>query len=329
MAFLRLQNKIWHIIYLDDGKRKSFTTKTEKKNLALGMLKSFNAQRTLKLPFEIYKPVEKIIFSVALEDFLSLRENEKTKSNYRQAFKRFTLLFDDREVNLYSSDDFTKFYRILKKDGLSQNTIAHYSSHLSIIFNWLVEKKYIKDNPVPFVNHEKKEVNPVPLWHYDLIRRHYFIRGQFKQFDLFSLIFLCALRITEAINVCGEDFDISGQTVHIRNSKGKRIDSIPMTRDIEEHLSQMDLHQGRLFDYASKDSVKSTWKTVNRFYGFEGNTIHGLRKARSSQLANAGVTALFHQTFMRHRDYRTTQRAYTKVNLDIMRKEINEKLEKN
>ena len=324
MAFLRLRHKVWHIVYKDRGKQKSFTTGTDKKNLALGMLKSFNAQKTLKLPFEIYKPQEKIVLSVALEEFLSLRDNEKTRENYRQAFKRFTLLFDDKDASLYSNDDFVKFYGILKKEGLSPNTVANYSRHLSIIFNWLVEKKYVRDNPVPFVQPEHKEANPIPLERLGLVSMDLFKRSMFKQLDFIQLTFLCALRITETIHLQVDDFDMTNNLIYIRNEKGKRTDTIPMLEDIKNYLLQIDLPDGRIFDYAGRDSFKTWSRLLKKFdlnYSF-----HSLRKARGSQLANAGVEPLFLQKFMRHKKLETTMRFYVRIDLDKMRNGIDDKL---
>lgn len=335
MAFLRARGKrnIFHIVYYDEfGTKKSFSTRTDKRSKAKKKLEIFEAQKTLGLPFEIYsenKP-KRIIFSNAVKEFLLSRDGcaEATLKAYQSAVTSWIKIIGNLSINSYTPDHFKRFDHKLAKDKKAQATCANYSRHLFIIFAWLVKKKYLKENPITQIRAANKEVNPVPVNHYDLIRRYYFLKGQFKQLDLFTLTFLCAFRITEAINCCGEDFDIPNQIVHIRNAKGKRIDKIPMTEDIEEYLSQMDLHEGRLFDYASKDSVKSTWKTVNKFYDFKGNTIHGLRKARGTQLANAGVTQLFLQTFMRHTDYRTTKKYYIKINRDIMRKEINEKLRK-
>ena len=183
----------------------------------------------------------------------------------------------------------------------------------------------LKRNEIDGEKIVEKIDRPIPLERFQLIQRYYFIRGMFKQFDFFSLIFLCALRKSEAIQMRGEDFDLKKKIIHIRNIKGKRLDYIPMLQDIEDHLQYMELPEGQLFDYQSKDSPKSTWKTVNNFYGFH-YSIHSLRKARATYLANLGQEPLFVQRFMRHKDFRTTKKSYIEVDIEKARRSMNEKL---
>lgn len=325
MAHLRRQNKIYHIIYSVNGLRKSFSTKTEKKHIAEGLLKQFEAQNTLQLPFEIIKPQPRILLSQALKNYQSTQENENTKSIYGYAARKFIRLFSDRDVTLYNKDDFIDFFTRLRKENLSQATVANYSRHLYILFNYLVKEKYLKENPVTLVRPIVGTVKPITLSEYDVICMDFFKRGMIKQFDFIRLTFLCALRIGEAMNLHGEDFDLKNKLLSIRNSKGKRTDTIPLLDDIINHVVQMDLPPGKIFDYHHRQSFTSTWKRANHRFDFN-NTIHSLRKARGSQLADAGVEPLFLQKFMRHRDFRTTIRYYLKIDIDNMRKGINSKI---
>ncbi len=328
MAYLRKQNKIFHIIYFDDsGVRKSITTKTSSKSLADGMLKKFNAHRTLNLPLNLQNN-HNPLFSAALDEFLATRMKRATatKQIYFFASQKWLRIVGDRPVNKYSKKDCAEFVSSLNE--LSINTAANYTRHLHIIFDWFLLKHYIFENPIERLDELIQEPEPIPEYQFNVICRQLFISGMFKQLDFVKLTYLCAFRISETITACYEDFDIPNKTVHVRNSKGHRIDTIVMLDDICEYVQQMkfDGKTGRIFDYRGRQSASKFWKTVNHKFHFE-NTIHSLRKARGSQLANAGVDILFLQDFMRHKDIRTTQKYYIKINRNKARNHINKKLE--
>ena len=322
MAFLRLQGKIWHVVYYEEGKLKSFTTKQKNRTEANRILRKFSAKKELNISLDMPKS-EKILFSKASKEFLSTKENEETIRSYQCVAGRWIGIVGDKYIHKYSDED-CKFF-LTRLNFLSQNSLASYTRQLSIIFNYFIKLKYIEVNPIKKIKPIDKEPNPAPLREYHLLRRDFFVRGYIRQFDLVSLLYLCALRITEGINLRGEDFDFKNKLIYLRNSKGKRIDMIPMLKDIEEHLSQMEIPKGKFFDYASRDSVKSIWIHANQRYGFH-NTLHSLRKARGTELANSGVEPLFLQKFMRHRDFRTTLKFYVKIDLDKMRENINGKI---
>ncbi len=329
IAYLRKRDRIYHIIYFNEfGERHSFTTKKIKLAQAERELEKFRAKRTLGLPIDEPNRTHKHLFSEVVNEFLNLDKDRspETIKIYKSVNNQWKKLAGDKNLTAYSKDDWKNFKSLLEKSDKAQPTIANYSRHLFIEFQFFLKKKYIKENPITHIKAEDKEPEPIEMFHYNLIRRYYFMRGQFKQFDLVSLLFLCALRITEGINMEGSDFDFKNKIIYIRNRKGKRIDKIPMLKDIEEHLLQMEIPEGRLFNYASRDAFQSTWNTANDYWGFN-DTLHSLRKARGSQLANSGVEPLFLQKFMRHKDIRTTMKFYVKIDLAKMRNGIDDKLE--
>ena len=326
MAYLRLRGSSYHLIYYNEkSERKSFSLKTTNRKKADSLLKQFQAQQVVALPFEIFSQKPKILFSDALLLFLKSRRTvQNTKDSYNYAALSWKIHTGDKYINLYTPEDYD-LYRESISDK-SQATIESYSFQLFVIFNWFVKEKYITDNPIvkPRRN-QQKEVNPIPLNELAIIKRDLFVRGMFKQLDLVTITFLCALRISEALLMEYSDFDFENKVIYIRNVKGNRVDKIPMLQDIKDYCSQLDFSRsGRMFQYAHRQSI-SFWRFVNARYGFR-NTFHSLRKARGSQLANSGVEPLLLRDFMRHHDIRTTLKYYIKIDQDKSREKIDSKL---
>lgn len=327
MAFLRKRNNIFHIVYYDDfGKKKSFSTKTNNRTTANYQLRKFNAQKELNLPFEIYgqDKTERIAFSIAYKEFINSKERTAdTIRSYDGIKNRWIQIVGEKFVKYYTPEDCKKFVTSLSK--LSKNSLESYTRQLSIIFNFFVKKNYISENPIEITKGSLKEPQPMTLGDYEKIRKYFLDRKMIKQYNLVSLIFFNALRVSEGIFMRGEDFDFENKLVYIRNSKGKRIDMIPMLKDAEEFLRTMNMPDGRLFDYTSRDSFKTVWNGARHKTNVT-NTVHSLRKARGTQLANLGVEPLFLQKFMRHRDIKTTLKFYVKMDLNNMRERINGKI---
>src|SRR5690554_2092172 len=124
-------------------------------------------------------------------------------------------------------------------------------------------------------------------------------RGLITQYNLVKLSFLAALRIGEVIRVQGDDFDLKNNLMYVRNSKGKRVDKIPLVKDLRKFVKTLHLN-GKMFEYKSTDAARTFWDTMNKQLGF-GYTHHQLRKTRATELANKGAKPLFLQKFLRHK----------------------------
>lgn len=331
MAFLRKQGKYFHIVYWDKTERKlkSFTTKETNPGTAKGMLKNYEAQRTLNiLPQNLH--TERIQFSKAVELLLFDKEikglPDKTRAAYKTAEKIFINICRDKPIDTYTTFDIKKFIDTLTKEDYSPNTTANYTRHLHAVFNYALKNNYIDRNIMVRTSPVRKEVKPFEPGDLEELLNTLLKRGMKQHHDFVKLAYLCALRISEAVAVEAEDFDLANNTMYVRNSKGKRIDKIPILNDIKKHIKQMDLPAtGRIFKFASKDSIKTFWNTAVKKLNYR-YTFHQLRKTRGSYLANKGIEPLFLQRFMRHKDIRTTLAYYVKIDNEKMRNAMNKRL---
>lgn len=337
MAFIYKpkNSKTFRIGFKVEGKFKSLTTGTTDYSEAKKFKKDFEAKQRLNLFRNDFQRPEDHRFKLsdALQIFLDQKQlAEKSIQSYKTAVDHLVASSGDKYLFQFSNKDFFKLIDRFKKiqtrtkTPLSKNSMANYSRHLFALFNFLVKENFIKENPIRKIAGERKEVEPIPAADLEKILDHLKKKKMIKQFNLIKLIYLCAFRISEAIRAEVEDFDLIRKTVQIKNEKGKRVDLIPMPDDLYQFLLFADLPKaGRLFNYKSTDSTKSFWKNANDACGLK-YSLHQIRKARGTDLANAGVEPLFVQKFMRHNDFRTTQQYYLKIDINKAADDINRKI---
>lgn len=328
MSYLVLRNKIYHIYYYDrlSQKIKSFSTRAKDKATANKILKSFDAKRELNmLPDSFAKKNQMIKLSAALKLFKSQKQNDKTRKAYQTASDHLIASCGDKYVIQYTNIDYFKLLDRFNLLNLSINSRSNYTRHLSSFFNWCVKNEFAKKNIIEKIKSEKKEVEPICAEHLNQIFQNLLERNLMKEYNFVKLLYLTAFRIGELISAHGEDFNIDEEIIFVRNSKGKRIDKIPMLQEIKLHLLEFPPPSGKIFDYKSTNAARIFWYTVNRKLGLNYK-IHQLRKTRGTDLANLGVNPYFLQKFMRHSDIKTTLNYYVKIDLTKMKNEIDSKV---
>lgn len=336
MASLYNRGKYIWIKWYDKNKKKYESLSTKIPNNKEGWLRAkrfkVDVEARIRLSrYEFNYIVNIPILSDALIQFVANKQETtrsklalKTIDIYKNAVKKFIDVAGDKLVTNYTPEDFHKLEANMTANKLSINTQSIYSRQLHSLFNFILKKKWIKTNPIDKIKGEYKDV--IPLSADQLTAIFDYCKPKPEKFIMVKLMYLCALRISEMNAMYKEDFDLVNNLVYIRNIKGKRMDSIPMLSDIKKFIQDEKLvGAGKITVYEHKDSVKSFWANMIKNVGFHSHT-HQLRKTRGTDLANAGVDPLFLQKFMRHRDFRTTQKSYIKIDMVKMTNHIDLKL---
>lgn len=214
---------------------------------------------------------------------------------------------------------------------IAQNTKANYTRHLYSFFQWLVKNKFIKENIIEKFKVEKKIVETIPTEDLQIIFDFLNNHNSKINCDLIKLKYYAAYRAEELLSARAEDFDFKSKIVRINNNKADRLDEIPMVNDLYKHLQQMNIPESGKITKLKYEGLRSFWKRAQSKLIENGlikkeYTLHQLRKARGTDLANQGVGPLFLHKFMRHENIRTTMDYYIKVDLKKMADEINSKL---
>ena len=342
MAFLRKRGKIFHIIYYNRSlhKTEELSTKESNPKIARDMLKDFNAQYRIDPLFLLKRNDKKILFSDAVKLFIADRKRReisaKTEIAYTGASDHFVNICGNKLINDYTILDYDKYLRHFqnglhhKTKKYSKATIANYTRHIFGIFNWCVKENYCSKNII--VRIKPPEANPTPISGDDRkkIYNELIKKKLLKQYYFLHLTYLLALRKGEAVNLRVEDFDIKNKIIYIRNSKGKRIDAIPMLKDIITFWEELKANnflppEGKIFNYQTAHGPDKMWNTVTNDLYLD-HKFHNLRAARATDLANSGVELLFLQKFLRHKESRTTLKHYTKLDIDKMRLNMDKKI---
>lgn len=330
-------SKTFRVGFYDNvtGKKKSVSAKTTDRTKANKFAKDFEARLRLKRYESNFEHPQdhRTKLSEAFKVYLEQKDfSKETVRSFTSIVNNFIGVAGDKFLFQFSKFDYRDLINELTRRNASINTKAIYSRHLFALFNWLIAENFVQANPITRLKGQLTDVKPIPLDDLDKLLNH--LQAKEEQFihhyRLIKLTFLCAFRISEAIRSEAADFDIENKIIMIRNHKGKRQDKIPMVKDIADFLKDEFVlpANGRLFNYASRESIKSFWNKLNEDLHFN-YTVHQLRKTRGTQLANAGVEPLFLQKFMRHKDFRTTQNYYIKLSLEKMAADINLKLNLN
>jgi len=315
MSSLYKRGNIWWISDYRDGCKS--TGKRDKKE-AEEFLKDFEARKRLNLAEPEYiKPYSLIKLSEGIEMFLDAKDHSnKTPATYRTAVSHLTTAAGDKYVGRYDYQDYLKLLNYFKSINLSVNSKASYIRHLRSVFGFFKSIGMLDNNIIKRIKPEEKEVKTIPKKDLDKIFKY--LETMPVQYKFVKLSYLAALRLGEVISIEGDDFDLKNNLMYVRNTKGKRVDKIPLVKDLRKYVKSIHLN-GKMFNYKSTDSPRTFWKTMNRKLGFD-YTHHQLRKTRATELANKGAAPLFLQKFLRHKNIATTLKYYVNLDIDNMRK---------
>lgn len=333
------QSQTWRIYWYDDitGKLKSESAKTREESVAKKKAKDKTAKLRLQIQDNrLMTPGDhRLKLNEAFQLFISQNEfKPKTIRAHSTALDHLLGAAGDKYLYQYSNFDMFKLKdrlnkpRILKtKDGReiekprAKNSKANYTRHLSIFFNWMIEKKLIKENIIEMIETESKDVSVIPQDDLDTIFSD-IKKINPKHYELLRLKYLGAYRVEEVLAVTPEDFDLKNNILRIRNFKGGRDDMIPMVKDLRDHIVSMKLHKSGRLTTITYAGLRSFWERCMKRVKLD-YTLHQLRKTRGTELANSGVKPLFLQQFMRHKNFGTTQQYYIKIDIKQAEKNIN------
>ncbi|HEX2866143.1 MAG TPA: site-specific integrase [Ignavibacteriales bacterium] len=341
------QSKTWRIGWYDDltGKLRSKSAKTRIEAEAKKQARDETAKQRLKIQDDrlITPGDHRHKLTEAFRLFLSQNDfSDKTIKAHKTALDHLIAAAGDKylyqynQFDMFALNDRLNAPRKVKKKvdkkivevtvPRAANSKANYTRHLNVFFNWLVEKKFIKENIIELREGEDKEVSIIPEEDLEKIWKD-IKKINPKYYDILKLAYFGAYRAGEVLEARVEDFDLENNILIVRNSKGGRKDFIPMVKDLKEHIQSMKLPASGRLTTLTYSGIRSFWERcmvrVKKDY-----TLHQLRKTRGTELANMGVDALFLQKYMRHEDFKTTQQYYIKIDIQKAEENINHKLEK-
>jgi integrase len=273
-----------------------------------------------------------ITLSKGLEEFLKSKNDKKeaTKEGYRLAIKKFIKYAGDRRIHEVDSsickifEEEVKLEKIKSGKLMSRNTIASYNNQLVVIFNFLVQKGYLKENPF---KHEEIQINDIITFSdRDIKKILKKLRNKnIEHYKVITLLLITGLRVSELINLSFEDIDFDENIINFRNEKENRNDKIPLHPTLKQSiLNYCKNYEGKLFNYKSRHSLHF-FKKFLIDENYSKYSLHTLRKTYITKLLNSGLSVYDVKTLARHKNLKTTFKHYANAELRRMGNEINKR----
>ncbi|HEX2866512.1 MAG TPA: site-specific integrase [Ignavibacteriales bacterium] len=357
LAFIRERDGYLYLCYREKGKRHKeglrLKATRENKNLANGIAIQKEAE-LMRGMYEIGRFVPLSIIE-AMETFKDHKKKQKLKTNsmdvYESAFKEFSrIIGGEKKVYEVTHEDVEKFKEGMKikpfpaKEGetdeekrlrearppveRSENTIATYNNHMKILFDFLVEKKYVSENPFSHMEGKKNMIVTIPDEDFDKIYKFFSNvkrtdekderetekLAREEQLRFIKLLQLTGLRTGEAVSLKWENINYAQGIIKVRNEKEDRDDYIDLIPQIRELLDPIRKRSGKIFSY-TEDGLKFFPRAMKRL-GMS-YCLHDIRRTFGSKLANNGMRPLDLMAAMRHKNIKTTMKYY--INMEIKR----------
>ena len=148
-----------------------------------------------------------------------------------------------------------------------------------------------------------------------------------KQRACIQLIYACALRIGEAINIKVADVDGAALQLHIRQAKGAKDRIVPIPAEtltmLREYYKQYKpdnyLFKGQIHSQYDVRSIQQTFHRAKEKAGIKKYvTVHSLRHSRATHLVDNGVDMSIIQKFLGHANIKTTTDFYLHTSIQTM-----------
>ena len=146
-----------------------------------------------------------------------------------------------------------------------------------------------------------------------------------KHRSIITLIYACALRIGESVNIKIAHIDGVRLQLHIREAKGAKDRIVPIPLEtlnlLREYFKQYKpkeyLFNGQNCLQYDVRSIQQIFHRAKRASGIRKKvTVHSLRHSRATELLRQGVDATLIQKFLGHSNIKTTQEFYLHTNIN-------------
>jgi len=348
MASLYKKRGFYYIAYFINGKRKHLNTKLKDSKL--------NRSKANKIKADIEREIESVGKStetgfvnivsadrdISLEQAADLCVKERISGKSKNHLRNFgfamahlyavtgrtTLLSD------FTSADIAGFINYLKEKKLANATVHSYIRYAKILFNYLVEEDYIFKSPF------RKKLMPKVIHHAviifeenDLIE----ILAEAKKRDIhyykcLVMLLMTGLRPVDLLRLRIRDFDFKRMKINVSVSKTGKAFSFPIYEKLYKFLTEEMGDEFRkdkdtlLFPAFTVENLGKRFRRILKHLGLDRSNKYNLktfRKTFATRMAESGMALLDVKNLLAHDTSKTTEKFYTDVSTENLRKRIN------
>lgn len=255
----------------------------------------------------------------------------KTYSSYRSKIRKFTLWlekkeFGERDITTINNDIILQFFDyLINEKGLDKVTVSNYKILITSLFEFLIKKKYINQNPVYDIPSARKKVDnsPKPFDPEDLKKLLTEIQKKDPQLFLACMMqYYCAIRPgTELrlLKIKHINFSARKITINIIDSKEPRQDVIDIPTQLYDLFQKFGLrnfdrelyifsHNGMPGEMAlGKNSMRNRFnkfrESLNLSHEYK---YYSFKHTGAGALLDAGISFKDLMDHLRHQDMEST-----------------------
>jgi site-specific recombinase XerD len=312
------RSPFYQVVYNDEGKRCSRSTKQQSKSEALKFLTEFKNQLKDK---KRIKPVTLAEFSKEYQKYSEATKSKGYADNIQISFRLFIQFVGEIRLNKIDARIVEKFIQ----SRTSKFACAGYYRSLKAAFNVALRWNYILENPFVKVKPPKLP-KKIPLFiSEDELQQ---ILKEVDNATVRNMILLSndtGMRLGEVVNLRWKNIDLQQKLIQVSNSddfqtKSKQDRIVPLTNRLYDVLFKIAPNIFTLKN--NNDLVFLNWnkvkfnqdyisrcfkKAVRKLKLSEGYKFHTLRHSYATNLVNSGASLFVVQHLLGHSDLKTTQ----------------------
>jgi integrase len=327
----------WIVHYFDaEGRRRERSTRTTDKRVADRIASQLTAGVALRregiidprmdrYSAENMKPVQRHV-----ADYIRhLEHGRRSPLTIRDARAHLDWIVATAGVTRLSDltlDAVERALATLQARGLSARSVNHRGGSVRAFLAWCVKSGRTEANALRFLPHqveatdrrrERRALSDEEL------ARLFEVAGERGRKAWYMLAALAGLRLSELRKLTWGAVDLARGVLVIDMGKAKRIDELPLHPELASELANIRpphvLPSARVFPTAvTNDTRTKDFRRANiALVDADGRVadLHSLRATLGTRLARQGVAPQVAQRIMRHSDYRTTIKHYTRLEL--------------
>ena len=249
------------------------------------------------------------------------RYSSSTLMNYRSALDLFLKYYNDASLDTLCNDDIIEYNEVMILDrGQSASTQRQFTGAIKHFFARQLNTRVDVTN----LEYARKSRHlPTVLSKEEMTALLRTVKND-KHRVILLVLYAQGLRISELLSLRIADVDLDRKKIHLRNTKGRRDRSLPLSEVqdgilrlyIESYRPDNYLIMGRKGAMYSGTSVNKMIKRASKAAGIRKNvTAHTLRHSYATHCLEFGLGLRYIQEFLGHRSPKTTM-IYTHIRND-------------
>ena len=252
------------------------------------------------------------------------RLSDKTQVIYIKSVKRFMNYFTDKSVKEVTHNDVNGYIHSLVVGGYSRSMQNIVVSAIKLFYSKVLNKNM----DIQKIERPTREYNLPKVIAKQDIEKMLSGMSNIKHQTAILLIYAFGLRRSELLNLKLEDIDSQSMVLNIRNAKGRKDRTLPLSENILVRIRKYYMKckpQVYLIEGAKKGEPYSATSLQNIFHKHMDRvkpnnrfTLHCLRHSCATHLLDDGTDIRYIQELLGHKSTRTTE-IYTHVSIRSLR----------